>query len=276
RFLFRVYTPRSDGFTDETRASSRDAALKIPGSNKDIFATKTRAVTARLIADHMWWARDQGDARRRDNLVSWSSSMLFLIRYIFYRHYDMDDKSSLDDIHLLVVDTKALPADTFIRDTDLISAFEQFDSRATRGLKQMAKQREGVLYFGEYLSQGTLRLDDKCSTVSAHVLIYKGLLHLHDGFQSARDGEDAGRWVIPVQKMRDTIQIAREKQPASLELLDDALDIASEYGMHWRLPIAIQLLALLPERLECSKVLERILHRMSPSGKRHCKFVDRC
>ncbi|KAF2158345.1 hypothetical protein M409DRAFT_33905, partial [Zasmidium cellare ATCC 36951] len=245
RFLFRVYTPRSDGFTDETRASSRDAALRIPGSDKDVFATKTREATARLIADHLWWERDQGDTRRRDNLVSWSSSMLFLIRYMFYRHYDIADKSSLDDIHLLVVETKALPAHTFIRDTDLISAFEQFDSRETRGLKQMAKQRDGDLYFGEYLSQDSPRLDGKCCAVSAYVLIYKGLLHLHDGFQSAHDGEDSGRWVIPIQKIRKTIQIAREQQPASPELLNDALDIASEYDMHWRLPIAIQLLALL-------------------------------
>ncbi|KAF2158326.1 hypothetical protein M409DRAFT_38328, partial [Zasmidium cellare ATCC 36951] len=105
RFLFRVYTPRSDGFTDKTRVSLRDTTLKIPRSNKDIFATKTRVVTTRLIIDYIY-------------------SILFLIRYIFYRYYDIDDKSSLDDIYLLVVDTKALPVDTFIRDTDLISAFE--------------------------------------------------------------------------------------------------------------------------------------------------------
>ena len=126
RFLFRVYTTRSDGFTDEGQASSRDAISGEHGSNEDIFATQTPTNTAILIADHLWWRK--GD--RSDNLVSWSSSMLFLIRYIFYRHYDSNDRSFWHHIHLLVVDTEKFPARTFIRDSDLISAFKNFDSRA--------------------------------------------------------------------------------------------------------------------------------------------------
>ena len=92
-----------------------------------------RPTTAILIADHLWWTRDE----RSDNLVSWSSSMLFLIRYIFYRHYDSNDRSSLHDIHLLVIDTEKFPARTFIRGCDLISAFEKFDVREKNGLTSM-------------------------------------------------------------------------------------------------------------------------------------------
>lgn len=114
RFLFRVYTPRSDGFTNETIASSRDAASELHGSDKDISATDTLYETAELVADHLWWTKDQGDERRRGNLVSWSSSMLSLIRYMFYRHYDSADGSPLEDIRLLVVDTEAFPPHTFI------------------------------------------------------------------------------------------------------------------------------------------------------------------
>lgn len=55
RFLFRVYTPRSDGFTDETVASSRDAAAELHGNDEDIFATGTPHETAKLVADHLWW-----------------------------------------------------------------------------------------------------------------------------------------------------------------------------------------------------------------------------
>ena len=131
RFLFRVYTPRSDGFTDKEEASSRDATSEEHESNEDVFATQTPEATAQLIADHLWWTRKE----RSDNLVSWSSSMLFLIRYIFYRHYDGNDRSSLHDIRLLVVDTEKLPAHTFIRDSDLISAFKRFDAREEKGLK---------------------------------------------------------------------------------------------------------------------------------------------
>lgn len=53
RFLFRVYTPRSDGFTNETVASSRDAASELHGNDEDIFATNTPCETAKLVADHL-------------------------------------------------------------------------------------------------------------------------------------------------------------------------------------------------------------------------------
>jgi hypothetical protein len=53
RFLFRVYTPRSDGFTEETVASSRDAASELHGNDEDIFSTVTPDVTAKLVADHL-------------------------------------------------------------------------------------------------------------------------------------------------------------------------------------------------------------------------------
>ena len=168
RFLFRVYTPKSDGFTDEHTVSSRDAAAGQHLSDEDIFSTQTPEETARLIADHLSWRRGP----RRDNLVSWSSSMLFLIPYIFYRHHDKNDGSSLRDIRILVTDTEKFPARTFIRDTDLISAFKAFDSREKYGLKSMDWLRSHTHhYFGEYLSQGSLNISGKCRTVSAQAMI---------------------------------------------------------------------------------------------------------
>ena len=64
-FLFRVYAPRSDGFT-ETEASSRDATSEKDWSNQDVFTTHTPLATATLIADYLWWTREE----RSDNLVS--------------------------------------------------------------------------------------------------------------------------------------------------------------------------------------------------------------
>ena len=79
--------------------------------------------------------------------------MLFLIPYIFHRHRDGNDGSSLHDIRLLVIDTEKFSTRTFIRDTDLISAFKESDSREKEGLESMAWLRnETHHYFGEYLS----------------------------------------------------------------------------------------------------------------------------
>ena len=264
RFLFRVYTPWSDGFTDEGQASSRDVISGEHGSYEDVFATQTPTATAHLIADHLWWTREE----RSDNLVSWSSSMLFLIRYMFYRHYDSNDGSSLRDIHLLVIDTEKFRAHVFIRDSDLISAFEEFDVRKENGLKRMADLRTNTKhYFGEYLSQGSLRISGKCRTVSAQTMIDRGLLDLHSVFREAYEGKCQGQWVMPVHNVRDTIKATPKSSLASPELLDKAFEIAFEFGEGWRLPVALHLLALIPHSLELHQVYERLWTRLIPTSK---------
>lgn len=267
RFLFRVYTPRSDGFTNETVASSRDAASDLHGNDEDIFATNTPRETAKLVADHLWWTRDEEGERRRDNLVSWSSSMLFLIRYIFYRHYDSADESLLGDIHLLVVDTEQFPPRTFIRDSDLINAFKRFDNREKNGLLSLASLRDASYYFGEYLSQGSLQISGKCSTVSAQTMVSRGLLDLNDVFKNAYEGVERKRWVKHVQDVRGTIKALPKTRPASLASLDQVFDIALEFGEAWRLPVAVHLLALLPYGLGPREVYERLSIRLNPTSE---------
>lgn len=263
RFLFRISTPQSDGFTDDTVALSRDAAAEKHGSIVDVFATQTLSATAESIADHLWWRRYE----RTDNLVSWSSSMLFVIRYIFYRHHDCNDQSSLADIHMLVIDTKEFPAHTFIQDLDLISAFGKFDLRKQQSLEQLGRLRGGtVYYFGEYLSQGSLDISGNCRRISAQTMIDKGLLDLHVVFQEAYHGENASNWVKPVLYARDTLRSASQGEEASLILLDRVFDIAMEFGGVWRLPIAIQLLALLSYALEPRKVYERVYGLLRSTG----------
>ncbi|KAK5734040.1 hypothetical protein LTS12_026797 [Elasticomyces elasticus] len=66
RFLFRIYTPKSDGFTDEHEASSRDATSEAHKSNEDVFSAQTPEAIATRIADHLWWRK----LARSDNLAS--------------------------------------------------------------------------------------------------------------------------------------------------------------------------------------------------------------
>lgn len=268
RFLFRVYTPRSDGVTSKDEVSSRDAISEEQESNKDIFATRTPEATAELIADHLFWRRKE----RSDNLMSWSSSMLFVIRYIFHRHYNSNDRSSLDDIHLLVIDTEKFPRRTFIRDSDLISAFKKFDVREGKGLKLLAHWRTNTdLYFGEYLSQGSLCTSGKCSTVSAQTMVNKGLLDLHFVFRQACEGKDPGEWAISVRNVRDTIRAAPTNPPPAPELLDKAFEIALDFGESWRLPIAVHLLGLLSDAPHPQAVRERLwTPRLRSTSKQAC------
>ncbi|KAH9811372.1 hypothetical protein Tdes44962_MAKER10401 [Teratosphaeria destructans] len=258
RFLFRVYTPRSDGFTDDTVVCSRDANAGKPGSTKDVFATQALPATAKSIADHLrWYWNDSGD-----NLVSWSSSMLFVIRYIFYRHHN--DKTPLDKIHLLVLDTKKFPVGTFIQDLDLISFFAPFDA----DLSSLEVLRTGdTYYFGEYLSQGSLYINGRCRKESAQSMIDRGLLNMHPALESAFRNQAPGQWAKPVIAIRETIRQVGEPRLDLPELLDQALKIASSFGNHWRFPIAIHLLALMPYRLDADQVSTKLFAGFEPSKK---------
>ncbi|KAK3614236.1 hypothetical protein LTR56_027382, partial [Elasticomyces elasticus] len=255
RFLFRIYTPKSDGYTDEHQASSRDATSEAHMSNEDVFSAQTPEAIAIRIADHLWWRKFP----RSDNLVSWSSSILFLVPYIFYRHHESSDRSSLHDIRLLVIDTEKFPARTFIRDIDLISAFKGFDTREEKDLKSMAHLRSNTdCYFGEYLSQGSLRISGKCSSVSAQTMIDRGLFDLHLVFAEAYKGMYPGAWVVPVRTARKTVETAPRYPPATLEQLTAAFVIATAFGGDWRLPIAVQLLAILPHGLDTRLVYKMV------------------
>jgi hypothetical protein len=61
-----------------------------------------------------------------DNLVSWTSSLLFAIAYIFHLHANSRDGSTFN-ISLCIVDTTGFPKRVFLRDMDLIRAYCSFD-----------------------------------------------------------------------------------------------------------------------------------------------------
>ena len=209
-----------------------------------------------------------GEDSTADNLVSWTSSIFFAIRYMFYRRYDHKDGSRLEDISLLVLDTSKFLSGTFIRDLDLIAAFESFDNDDNQSLQAMARlHARPKFYFGEYLSQGSLTTRGKCSYVSAATMISGGILGLHSSFQQASQGVDREKWVIPVQRVRASVKTVSAAEQAPPELLERVLDSASAFEKYWRLPVTIHLLAILPHRLDKCEVYERIHARMKPTGR---------
>ncbi|KAK0301873.1 hypothetical protein LTR82_018086, partial [Friedmanniomyces endolithicus] len=241
RYLFRVYTPRSDGYTDDEWAKSRDAAKEEEAAETDLFKRPDHELTAKQIYEHLAWKRSE----RRDNLVSWTSSLLFALQYTFYRNMSPDDKSAFGDIRLCITDTKRFRPSTFVCDMDLITAY----SRHNPKLATFRELREGrVYYFGEYLSQGALRTAGKCRSVSVQDLIDRGLISLRPEYQETLR-ETAPGWAKPVVRARQTFAETQERSVAA-ECVETAIRIAHVFGPPWRLPVAIYFTALLPGRLD--------------------------
>ena len=129
-----------------------------------------------------WW----GKPTDPDNLVSWTSSLLFAFQYIFYRHNHSRDRSSLDGIDLCIVDTATFPDGGFLPDMDLI-----------------------------------------------HRRKPAGLGGSPEAFY----------------------HIKADRQQMMKEELQAVINIAQLFGPRWRLPIAANLMALLPRRRGDSAIL---------------------
>jgi hypothetical protein len=159
RYLFRISTPYSDGTTDDTWARSMDAVERNPRATIDCFARKDQRAVAEELRKHLRWK-----SKDSDNFVSWTSSLLFAIQYIIFRHASArNGRPALDAIELCVIDTTLFPSGVFVRDLDMIQAYRSFDST----LESLYRIRQSTHYYGEYLSQGSLKIESRCQIVSA-------------------------------------------------------------------------------------------------------------
>ncbi|KAL4745489.1 hypothetical protein BDW72DRAFT_53469 [Aspergillus terricola var. indicus] len=255
RYLFRIVSPKSDGQTDAEWVRSEAATLKTYSSRKDIFANlnpQSRKVVACTLNRHLrWWPKDD----LHDNFVSWTSSLLFALQFIYYRHQSTRDGSALHDIRLYVVDTTSFPRGTFLRDLDLIDAFCGFDVSESPGknLRDFRRLRNGdTWYFGEYLSQGSLRIAGKHQCISAAALFQDGLLYrLQPLFPDIHISADDGpRWAKEVVRFREQFMSASLSGDEVRNRFAALSDIMRLFDRNWKFPLAVHFASLIGPRAE--------------------------
>jgi hypothetical protein len=173
RYLFRVFTPNSRGRTDKTWTKYIDARSGNNNYKVDIFARENKQQVASMLNSHLqWWES------REDNLVSWTSSLLFALIYMFHLHANSRDGSAFDEIYFCFIDTKKFPKAVFLRDMVLIKVYFPLNAE----LESFQHLRLGHYYFGEYLSQGALATENKCEIVSAQEIINRVLYKMRHEF----------------------------------------------------------------------------------------------
>lgn len=248
RYLFRIASPRSDGFTNEIWVKSESAYRNMSSSTEDIFYNldnEKRAGIAQILNLHLrWWRKDE----LADNFVSWTSSLLFAIQYIYYRRSSARDGSSLADIKIYVIDTTEFPRGTFMRDLELIDAFCEYDYN----LRLLQSLRNGPdFYFGEYLSQGALKIENKCQVIPAEVLFQQDRLRRIQPLFA-----DIPTTIVENPRCAKAVIYLRGAiWPGSdLPILDSAviirrltpiLEIMENVAAEWRFPLAIYFAGLI-------------------------------
>ncbi|KAJ5165804.1 hypothetical protein N7492_006100 [Penicillium capsulatum] len=266
RYLYRVATPRSEGQTTQSWAKSKDATNSRASSQKDLFSRSGKQM-ANMLDRHL--GRKES---KFDNFVSWTSSLLYAIQYIFSRHHE--ERTPLDKIMLYIVDTTKFPAGVFIRDMDLLAVYSPFNA----GLQKLQCARSPVLkdappsslpeflrasYFGEYLSQGALRIEGRCSAVSAQDILDAGLLDLRVEFKASR------RFNLGLDERVKHLRKAFaqcDDLPRDIEReIRVAVAIGNLFGPDWSVSVAASLMALRPCRGEDLLVICRELLQYFPS-----------
>ncbi|KAJ0153817.1 Acyl-coenzyme A thioesterase 8 [Fusarium oxysporum f. sp. albedinis] len=179
-YLFRLHFPGSNGYRSsdcvESPASPNHLSTKHNWGSPcgtDLLQLSSLKAAARLKAHLKWHCCYPG--RSPCNLMSWSSSLLFLLQYGFYRHQTDPEKKGeprpkLSDIKIIMIDTRDFPKQVFLRDLD---ALEWLDDKPD--LRRLHNLRKGQFYFGEYLSQGRLDIKGNCVQISMQQLIDGGL-----------------------------------------------------------------------------------------------------
>jgi hypothetical protein len=102
-------------------------------------------------------------------------------------------------------------------------------------------------YFGEYLSQGALKIKDRCQIVPAQAIIDRGLYGLRHEFEDFSHWEPNPRppWAKATKEMRKVLNDIGfpEERGHKIEV---ALNIAKLFESRWVLPVAANFIALIP------------------------------
>lgn len=239
RYLFRVSTPVSYCTTDNVWVKSMDARLAEPTGDVDILSRHDNHEVANMLNSHLSWGKQPSD-----NFVSWTSSLLFALQYVIYLHKYSKETPSLEEINLCVIDTAAFPPGVFLQDLDLIDAYKSYNN----GLQDLEGLRRRQYYFGEYLSQGALKIENKCQIVSTRAIFDRGLFSLQPEFNiSMTNGKRT--WAKEVLRLRESFSYyALITSSISPQEIQAAKSIAQLFGPRWRLPVAANLMALSPHR----------------------------
>lgn len=255
RYLFRIHAGPTAGTTTTSYVIPPASGAGNPGLCGDLFSYPVKEAGKNL-CHHLNWVLSH---ECKCNLISWTSSLLFALQYGFYRHQGdkMKRKSPLSEIKIMVVDTRGLPPGTFVKDVEIMRAMT-LDLPRVAGLPRR-EDLHGFLsfrenprkygkrhYFGEYLSQGDLRLEGRCAQAPMNILTDLGLFDLQPGF---KDEAEWALWVKPVLRLR--VPFGKlDMFPPIVPSTDQAqvrraIVLASAcFGDHFTVPVAAMLLAL--------------------------------
>lgn len=238
-YLFRLTAPATNGTTTDSHVCPPDPRKKNLLDLRSCDAANRLYRHLEPVPGH----------ENGCNFMSWSSSILFLIQYAFYRSTTWWTDENFNDIKLLVIDTGKLPKGVFVKDLDLLRDLNMVcNCDYHQDLKSLVKLRNGDHYFGEYLTQGSLDLfKGECMQVNFQEMVDLGLFELLPA--ELKDERNWTKWAKPVVWSRHPLYYQKTAPSASEDEVHAAISIAKTlFRGPWSLPVATMLLGLKPRQ----------------------------
>jgi hypothetical protein len=223
RFLFRAFDRESSGFCSDIIAASDAVPCNSEESKTDI-----RSLTREQISERLGKHANRVSQRTpSDNLVSWSSSLLFVIQGAIYRSYTVGLEPA--DVRICALDTTEFPVGQFANGRWLIGSchnpedHHRRSSRERQAMHRLHHLRQSSHDNGEYFSQGLLYHGDRPSNlVSLQKLLDCGLAgHL---YPELAEHHGKSQWTKRVRTLRSAWK--QESETISQEI-ERALRIAN-------------------------------------------------
>jgi hypothetical protein len=149
---------------------------------------------SRLLWEHLGH-KTPFSAEEDDNLMSWTSSLLYAIQYAVYRA----KWRKPGDVRICIVDSGTFPEGQFAQDLWLLKRYTK-NVKECPELKNLLDLRSDTDYYnGEHLSQGLLDHTGRSCLVSLEDLRAAGLFELYPEF-GEKDAD--AKWTIRARDLR--------------------------------------------------------------------------
>lgn len=180
RYLFRAFDSASFGRNDDiVIASAASVFPELEVDHISILSLPQEEGSKRL-GKHLW--NKDSDPCNPTNLVSWSSSLLFVVQYAIWR----SEQRGWDPeaVHICAIDTSEFPRGQFARDMWLIhECHDTSETEDALGELIQLRKRRGY-YNGEHLSQGAVHHKGRSCVITLKDLIDAGLHKLYPDFDN--------------------------------------------------------------------------------------------
>jgi hypothetical protein len=212
-YLFRTFGVASSGRNDDSVIASTASVSGTPDSFRIDLLSLERDRATELLHQHL--TKSCFDGEVSDNLMSWTSSLLFAVQYAIWRARIR--KCPLSDIKICIVDTRKFPKGQFVRDLWLLKAYHATATATGGEIQKFSHFRleKEDFYNGEYLSQGRVNHAGRSCVVSLQQLLDAGLSQLYPEFQDAEGGR---QWPNRVRELRQSWSVQQATTDREIQL----------------------------------------------------------